>query len=123
MTTLTKAERTAQFLRAVENAKATLVPGDVLMVKRCGGLKVRYVFKSWDGNWATSIMRNDIAATGFTRSTVGWLTSLHIRCYQILQRLKSSFTNMVLVVVRRGYIQCIRVVYPTLSRSGRRSIN
>lgn len=64
MTALTNAELTAQFLRAVENAKATLVPGDVLMVKRCGGLKVRYVFKGWDGFWAMSIMRNDIAATG-----------------------------------------------------------
>lgn len=63
MTALTKEERTAQLLRAVDNAKATLVPGDVLMVTRCGGLKVRYVFKSWDGNWATSIMRNDISPT------------------------------------------------------------
>lgn len=56
MSALTKAERDAQYARAAANAKRILKPGDKIMVKRCGGMKVRYEFAGWcrNGQWAFS---------------------------------------------------------------------
>lgn len=48
---------------ATENAKKSLIQGDVLIVERCMGKKVRFVFDCWDGRWIVSKSgKNDIAA-------------------------------------------------------------
>lgn len=56
MSNLSKAEREIELARATANAFRTLKRGDKIMVKRCGGLRVRYTFERWEfnGQWAVS---------------------------------------------------------------------
>lgn len=44
----------ARFLRAVENAKKVLKPGDRVRVTKCPGRKRTITFAGWDGCWMVS---------------------------------------------------------------------
>lgn len=59
--TLLSISRIAESYRAQLRARATLQPGDRIVVERCGGVRPRYTFTGWDGHWATSASRNDLA--------------------------------------------------------------
>jgi hypothetical protein len=49
---------------AISKAKKVLKKGDVLIVERCRGKKVRFVFDYWDGSWIVSKTGiNDIHAS------------------------------------------------------------
>lgn len=53
-------ERKGILARAEQAARAVLKVGDVLRVRRCGGVVSTLKMTGWDGCWITSYTRNDI---------------------------------------------------------------
>lgn len=61
-------ERRQRSLRAVENAKKVLKPGDRIRVTKCPGTKRWITFSRWDGCWIVSKSGiNDYAASTIDR--------------------------------------------------------
>lgn len=57
-----------EHIKAVENARGILKPGDKIRVDRCGCFSATYTFDHWDGNWIVSKSGiDDLFAGSITR--------------------------------------------------------